>query len=239
MKDMPAIPKNAQQRSVRRLPVDPDKVRILLADDHQIVLDGLRSLLEKHDGMTIVAEARDGRSAVRCAADLSPDIVLMDISMPGLNGIEAARQIIAGRASTRVLILSVHSDERFISRALEAGASGYMLKECAINEVIHAINTIRDGQRYLSPKICTIVIEDFIRHLSAAEPSGSPSLTPSEIETLQLLAEGKNTKEIAITLHVSGKAIEARRRRVMDKLGAGSVADLVKYAIREGLTTLE
>ena len=231
LKDRPAASKKAPQ--------PPGKVRILLADDHQIVLDGLRSLFEKHAGMNIVAEVRDGRSAVSRATELSPDVVLMDISMPDLNGIEATRQIVAHRPAARVLILSVHSDERFVSRAFGAGAYGYLLKECAISEVVQAINTVLAGQHYLSPKICTIVIEDYVRHLSTDTPAGRSPLDPRENEILQLLAEGRNTKEIAATLHVSGKAIEARRRRIMDKLGAGNLAELVKHAIREGLTTLE
>jgi two-component system, NarL family, response regulator NreC len=214
-------------------------IKILLADDHQIMRIGLRSLIEKQPDMEVVAEAQDGREALRYAAELRPDVVIMDIGMPGLNGIEATRQIIAENPHVKIIALSMHSDRRFVSGMLEAGAAGYLLKDCAFEELVYALKTISNNQTYLSPAITGIVIEDYVRQLSSEESSALSVLTAREREVLQLLAEGKTTKQIAVSLHVSAKTIETHRSQIMEKLNIHSVAELTKFAIREGLTSLD
>ncbi len=212
--------------------------RILLADDHKIVRDGLRSLLEKQPGMDVVAEADNGRTTVRLARELLPDLVIVDIGMPGLNGIEATRQIVAENPRIRVVALSMHSDRRFVAQMFKAGASAYLLKDCAFEELAQAVQVVLAGRTYLSPQVAGTVVEDYIRHLAATDGSGFSVLTAREREVLQLLAEGNSTKQIANSLHVSMKTVETHRQQIMNKLNVQSVADLVKYAIREGLTSL-
>lgn len=214
-------------------------IRILLADDHKILREGLRSLLEKQHDMEIIAEAENGRTTVQLVEELLPDVVIMDIVMPDLNGIEATRQIIAKAPGVKVVALSMYSDRRFIIEMLKAGASGYLLKYCAFEELINAIKSVVTNQIYLSPKIADLVIKNFVRHLSKADLSVSSVLTNREREVLQLLAEGKSTKQIASALNVSTKTIEVYRQQIMNKLDIRSVAELTKYAIREGMTSLE
>lgn len=215
------------------------KVRILIADDHKIVRDGLRALLEKQAGMEVIAEAENGRKAVRLARELCPDIVIIDIGMPDLNGIDAARQIIAEVDQVKIIALSMHSDKRFVAQMFKAGASAYLLKDCAFEELAQAVDIVVAGQTYLSPEIAGPVMEDYVRHLTTTDSSGFSVLTAREREVLQLLAEGKATKEVAAQLHVSIKTIETHRQQIMNKLKVRSLADLTKYAIREGLTSLE
>jgi DNA-binding NarL/FixJ family response regulator len=215
-------------------------IRILLADDHKIVRLGLRTLLENQPGMEVVAEAQDGREAFQMVREFLPDVVVMDIAMPELNGIEATRLITAEYPNIKVIALSMHSDRRFVARMLEAGASGYLLKDCAFEELAHAINAVYENQTYLSSDITGVVIGDYLRQLSSKSPSSLFSLlTPREREVLQPLTEGKTTKQIAALLHVSVKTIETHRSQIMEKLDIHSVAELTKYAIREGITTLE
>lgn len=213
-------------------------VRILLADDHRIVRQGLVALLEKQTDLKVVATAEDGRKTVRLAKELRPDLVIMDIAMPVLNGIEACRQILAEAPHTKVIALSMHSDRRFVTGMLQAGASGYLLKDCAYDELMNAITQVKAGHIYLSPRITSTVVEDYVRKLSPMDSSVFQVLTAREREVLQLLAEGKTTKEIAASLHVSVKTIETHRKQIMDKLNVHSLAELTKYAIREGLTFL-
>ena len=213
-------------------------VRILLADDHTIILDGLCSLLGKNQDFKVVGRASDGTSAVRLAASLSPDIVIMDVSMPGLNGIDAARRILAENPKTKIIALSMHNDGRYISAALKSGAMGYILKESAFEELIAAIRTVMKGQCYLSASIAAVVIKDYIRHLEKTESGVFSVLTPREREVLQALSEGLSTKEIASRLGVSIKTVETYRSQIMEKLDIHSVAELTKYAIREGITSL-
>ncbi len=214
-------------------------IKIILADDHKIVRDGLRSLLEKHSGMEVVAEASDGREAMKLIRELKPDVVVMDITMPDLNGIEATRQITSGYPKVKVVALSVHSDKRFVLGMLQAGAAGYLLKDCAFEELADAIRAVVESHTYLSPEISDIVIKDYVRQSSSPERVVSSSLTAREREVLQLMAEGSATKTIASTLNVSVKTVETHRQHIMNKLNTRSVAELTKYAIREGLTSLE
>lgn len=214
-------------------------VRILIADDHQILREGLAALLGKQPDFQVVAEAEDGRQAVRLAQELQPDLVVMDIGMPGLNGIEATRQILTGCPQTRIIALSMHSDKRFVTEMLKAGAAGYLLKYCASEELVTAIRTVLTRRIYLSPDIAGIVVEDYVSKAAATEATAFTRLTSREREVLQLLAEGKSTRQIADTLHVSIKTVEVHRKQIMDKLGLQSLADLIKYAIREGLTTVD
>ncbi|MBM4273774.1 MAG: response regulator transcription factor [Deltaproteobacteria bacterium] len=214
------------------------KVKILLADDHQIVREGLNSILSKRPDMQVVGEAEDGRTAVRLARELAPHVVIIDIGMPELNGIEATRQIVAEVPGVKVIALSMHSDKRFVSGMLKAGASGFLLKYCASEELIRAIQTVRANRVYLSPEITGIVVEDYKQKLEEDEASAYKILSPREREVLQLLAEGKTTRQIAEALHVTVKTIEVHRKQMMDKLGLGSFADLIKFAIREGLTSV-
>ena len=213
-------------------------VRILLADDHTIILDGLCSLLGKNQDFKVVGRASDGMSAVRLAASLSPDIVIMDVSMPGLNGIDAARRILAENPKTKIIALSMHNDGRYISAALKSGAMGYILKESAFEELIAAIRTVMKGQCYLSASIAAVVIKDYIRHLEKTESGVFSVLTPREREVLQALSEGLSTKEIASRLGVSIKTVETYRSQIMEKLDIHSIAELTEYAIREGITSL-
>lgn len=214
-------------------------IRVLLVDDHAIIREGLRSLLEKQSEMEVIADTDDGRKALDLVRELLPNIVIMDISMPGLNGIEATRQIIAEFPDVKVIALSIHSKRRFVADMLSAGATGYILKECLFDELVQAIKAVAAGRRYLSPKITDVVVNDYVKRLSASVESPFEALKTREREVLQLVAEGKSMKQIALELHVSTKTIEANRRQIMQKLDIHSVAELTKYAVREGLTTLE
>jgi DNA-binding NarL/FixJ family response regulator len=213
-------------------------LRILLADDHKIMREGLRTLLEKQPDMEVIAEAENGRTTVALSRKLKPDVVIIDIAMPDLNGIEATRQIIADTPDVKVTALSMLSDTKFVREMLSAGASGYLLKDSAFEELGKALHTIVNNQTYLSPKIASLVVKDYLGNI-AKDSSTFPVLTNREREVLQLFAEGKTTKQIASCLYVSVKTIETHRKKIMDKLGFKSIAELTKYAIREGLTSLD
>lgn len=213
-------------------------IRIILADDHKIIREGLKALLEKQQGMEVVAEAQDGISTVRLAKKLLPDIVIMDIGMPDMNGIDATRSITSETKNVKIIALSMHSDRRFVLEMLKAGASGYLLKDSAFEELTLAINTVMSGQPYLSPKITDVVIKEYIHAMPKNEVSVFTALTNREREVLQLIAEGKSTKQIASYLNVSVKTIETHRQQIMEKLNIHSIAELTKYAIREGITSL-
>jgi DNA-binding NarL/FixJ family response regulator len=213
--------------------------KVLIADDHKIVREGLRALIEKHETMEVVAEAENGLEAVRLVRKLQPDVVIMDLGMPEMNGIEATREVTAHNPKIKVIALSMHSDKRFVLQMIKAGASGYLLKDSAFEELITAIKTVVSNKSYLSPKITDVVIKDYLQTLSKGDMSAFSVLTVREREVLQLLAEGRSTKEIAGSLNVSVKTVESHRQQVMEKLNIHSVAELTKYAIREGLTSLE
>jgi len=214
-------------------------IRILLADDHKIVRDGLRALIEKQSGMEVIAEAGDGRSTVQMVQELLPNVVIMDIAMPDMNGIEATRQITATAPNVKIVALSMHSNKRFVAEMLKAGASGYLLKDCAFEELNNAMRAVIANRTYLSPKIADIIIKDYTRLFPKTEFSVFSILTLREREVLQLLAEGKTTKEISSSLNISAKTVETYRKQIMDKLDIHSIAELTKYAVREGLTSLE
>lgn len=215
-------------------------IRVMLVDDHQIVREGLRSLLASREGVQVIGEAGDGRAAITLSQELRPDVVVMDIGMPDLNGIEATRRIRADQPRVKVVALSMHSDRRFLTEALKAGASGYLLKDSAFDELEVAIRAVHAGQTYLSPRITDAVVEGYLRQRSTPEePSVFAVLSPREREVLQLVAEGHATKQIASSLHVSVKTVETHRRQIMNKLSIHSVAELTKYAIREGLSSVE
>ena len=210
-----------------------------MVDDHAIIREGLRSLLEKQPNMEVLADTDEGRKAVELTRELLPDVVIMDVTMAGLNGIEATRLITSEFPEVKVIALSIHSQRRFIADMLSAGAAGYILKECLFDELVQAIQAVAVGGRYLSPRIADVVVDDYVKRLSTTVDSPLSGLTGREREVLQLVAEGKSTKEIALELHVSTKTIEANRRQIMEKLDVHSVAELTKCAVREGLTTLE
>ena len=212
--------------------------KILIADDHKILREGLRSMLQSEKGFEVVGEAGDGRTAVSMAMERHPDVVIIDIAMPDLNGIEATRQINAKLPRVKVIALSMYADGRFIRDVLDAGASGYLLKDSAFEELSGAIRAVAKGGMYLSPAITEVVIKNYVQSSPSVSRPARSILTAREREVLQPLAEGKTTKEIAGLLGVSVKTIETHRKQVMDKLKIRSVAELTKYAIREGLTSL-
>ena len=213
--------------------------RIILADDHNIMREGLRSILENELRMQVVGQADDGRTAVELAKKLKPDIIIMDISMPELNGLEATRLIVQDVPGVKVIALSMHSDKRYVSEMLNAGASGYLLKHSAMDELSQAIQTVLANKKYISPDIAGVVIDDYLHHLSSVKPAEATALTAKEREVLQLISEGKSTKEIAAKLHVSVPTIDTHRQHIMEKLRIYNIAELTKYAIRQGLTSLE
>jgi DNA-binding NarL/FixJ family response regulator len=212
---------------------------IVLADDHRVMREGMRSLLEKERGFSVVGEAQNGREALHLVREKKPDVVVMDIGMPDLNGIDATRRIAVEVPTVKVVALSMHSDRRFVTGMLEAGAKGYVLKSGAYEEVVAAIRAVISGRIYTSPEVTDVVMQDYVRKLTHPEPAPESPLTPREREVLQLMAEGKTTKKIAQALHVSVNTVDTHRHRIMAKLDLHSVAELTKYAIREGLTELE
>lgn len=217
-----------------------ETIRVILADDHKLVRAGIKSLLENSDGVIVIGEAGDGREAIELTGKLNPDMVFLDIGMPELNGLEAAVRIKKDYPDVEVIILSMHIDEEYVIQALNAGASGYLLKDSAPNELKLALSTVRKGNTYISPAIPREMVEDYRRRLKTAA-STEETFTPRETlssrqkEVLQLIAEGNSTRDIAEKLFVSIKTIETHRSQIMKKLGINDVPGLVKYAIKKGL----
>lgn len=211
-------------------------ITVLIADDHAVVRDGLRLLLENQSDIRVIGEVADGREAVEAAVRLKPDVVLMDLAMPLLNGTEAAAQIIEKQETAKIVMLSMHSTVEHVFRALQAGALGYLRKESAGSEVVDAVRAVHAGRRYLSQKITESMVDDYIRKRTTDSPLDS--LSQRERAILQLLVEGKSGIEIARLLHVSPKTVDTYRSRMMQKLGIGDLPGLVKFALQHGLTTL-
>ena len=216
------------------------EIRLVLADDHDMVREGLKALLDKEAGMQVVGEADNGAKTVALAARLVPHVVVMDVAMPDLNGIEATRRIVAGNPHTRVVALSGHANKEFVREMLTAGASAYVLKTHAYEELVRAVREVMKARKYLSPDIARGVVDDYVALSSSiGENPDFVSLTDREREVLQELAEGKTTRDMAAALGVSVKTVETHRRNIMEKLNLHSVAELTKYAIRAGVTSID
>jgi two-component system response regulator NreC len=212
------------------------KVRILLADGHTVMRAGLRALLERQPNLEVVGEAGDGRQSVELASSHVPDVVVMDIAMPNLNGVEATRRMVRKQPTISVVILSMYSDESYVMRALEAGARAYLLKDSAVTDLIRAIEAVSQGKSFFSPKISRILAEEYVRALKQKGVADSYELlTPREREILQLLAEGKTNKEVATSLNISVYTAETHRGNILQKLNLHSTAELVLYAVRKGI----
>ena len=211
------------------------EIRILLADDHAVIRSGLRLVLEREPGFRVVAEAADGKDAIRLAAELSPDVAVLDVAMPNLNGIEAARQITVAER-TSVIMLSMHSDEGYVLRALNVGARGYLLKESPEEDLIAAVKAVHAGKAYFSPAISRVLVDDYVRQMRKRGLEDSYELlTAREREILQLLAEGKSNKDVAGRLGLSTYTVETHRGNLMEKLNLHSVPELILYAVRKGI----
>jgi two-component system response regulator NreC len=212
------------------------KIRVLLADDHTLIRGGLRLLIEQHPDICVIGEANDGRAAVAMAGELKPEVAVLDIGMPNLNGIEAAQQITTAEPGVAVVILSMHRDETYILRALKSGARGYLLKDSAEADLVTAIRSVAEGKSFFSPAVSKVLLEDYVRklHRSGGEDSYD-LLSAREREVLQLIAEGKSNKEIANMLHLSVYTVETHRANIMEKLKLKSVAELILYAVRKGI----
>jgi DNA-binding NarL/FixJ family response regulator len=213
------------------------KLRILIADDHALVRRGARSVLHSRHGWKVVAEAENGREAIRKAIDLKPDVAVVDIGMPDLDGIEVARQIREAVPETKVLVLTMHESDHMVRRALDAGASGYLLKSDLTDSLRQAVKAVAEGERFLTPKVSEIVLHGFLKTKSQHQPGDGAvaRTTPREIEIIRLLAEGKTNKEIAALLGIAVRTVETHRSRIMLKLGVHSLAELIHYAMRHGL----
>ncbi|NJD92067.1 MAG: response regulator transcription factor [Geobacter sp.] len=215
------------------------KLKILLVDDHTIMREGLRALIEKDPAAAVVGEACDGAAAVKLADELLPDLVVMDLTMPVMNGIDATREITRKHPDIKVLALSMESDRYFVVEALKAGASGYLLKDSAFAEISEALNTVVRGETFLPQKIATLLVKEFLQCIPDEISPTFESLSPREREILQMVADGKNAKEIAFQLGTSIKTVENQRNAIMNKLNLFSIAELTKYAVRHGLTPLK
>ena len=215
------------------------KIKILLADDHKILRNGMRSMIDKEPDFEVVGEAENGITAVQMACDLNPDVVIMDIAMPGINGVDATREILSKAPEIKVLALSTYSEKQFIFAMLKAGALGYLVKDCAFEELVAAVRSVAENKIYIAPKVLNIVVKEYLNHESQELPKDDVHLTPRERDVLRLITKGKNTKEIASELYVSVKTIETHRQNIMNKLGIHNVAELTLYAVQIGLIILD
>lgn len=212
------------------------KIRILLADDHTLIRGGLRLIIEQHPDLSVVGEAEDGRQAVALAATLKPDVAVLDIGMPNLNGIEAAKQITAGDSGAAVVVLSMHRDETYILRALKAGVRGYLLKDSAESDLVRAVRSVAERKSFFSPAVSKVLLDDYMQKLKRTGAEDSYDLlTPREREILQLVAEGKSNKEVAAILNLSVHTVETHRSNIMEKLKLKSLPELILYAVRKGI----
>ncbi|MEN3325156.1 response regulator transcription factor [Mariniflexile soesokkakense] len=211
------------------------KIKILLVDDHRILRDGIRNVIEKNASMLVVGEAKDGREAIKLSNQLKPDVVIMDIAMDGLNGVEATRRIVQENPETRVIALSMHSNRRFIIGMFKAGAYGYLLKDCDSEELIKAIKTVAINQKYITQNISSVILSEII----SVHQEEEVNLTAREKEILQLIAEGKSSKDIGEILFLSSKTVDSHRKNIMDKLELHSLQELTRYAISIGLISLD
>jgi DNA-binding NarL/FixJ family response regulator len=212
-------------------------INVVLADDHKVLRHGLSEAVKNEDGMEVIGQAGNGRQAVSLAKKLSPDIIIMDIAMPDLNGIEATRQILKENPHIKIIALSMHPNRKLIHEMFKAGAKGYLLKDCEYEELISAVRIVMKGKIYLSPSITGVVVDNYLLSSDADKDGAFTMLSDREREVLQLIAEGKTTKQIALKLHVSPKTVEGHRTRIMHKLDIDNIANLTKYAIQEGLTS--
>jgi DNA-binding NarL/FixJ family response regulator len=213
-----------------------NRIRIILADDHQLMRDGLRELLEKQEDLAVVGEADNGWQAVELTRSHKPDVVIMDVAMPELNGVGATRELLQVHPRAKVLGLSMHPTGRVVSEMLCAGACGYLVKSCALDELVTAVRTVSRGKTYLSPEIAGTVVDSYVRNAPGEAGQAGALLSDRESQVLQLVAEGKSTKEIAGELSITSKTVDTHRQHIMDKLGIRTIAELTKYAVREGLT---
>jgi DNA-binding NarL/FixJ family response regulator len=211
--------------------------KILLVDDHQVLREGLRSMLERQPDMEVVGEAADGTAALRLVRELGPDLVIMDVNMPGMDGIDVTRLISRDHPNVKVLALSMYLRRTFVCEMLKSGATGYLLKESAFAEIVEAIHTVLRGERYVSSRVAGLLVDEYVQQ-GQRDPNHA-HLTKKEFDVVRMLADGKSSKEIAMITGTSVKTVDACRRRVMQKLNVRSIAELVKYAIREGLTTVD
>ncbi len=223
--------KNVRQSAANQ----PDRIRVLLVDDHALFREGIGAILQEVPDIQVVGQASNGREAVELAATLEPDVILLDVTMPLLNGAEAARRILAGNGHARILALSMHDELEYVEQLLEAGAAGYLRKGSSSEALLEAVRRVAGGEAYLDGAIAEAVLKEHAR-LLAASKTASP-LTPRQVEVLQLIAEGASTKEIAFQLHVSGKTVETLRRQIMSRLDTHTIAGLTRYALRHGLTS--
>lgn len=214
------------------------ELRLLIGDDHRLVRHGLRKILETRPEWEVVAEVGDGRDAVARAAELQPDVAILDIGMPLLNGIDAAQQIVQKSPKTRVLILSMHADEAYVTRALKAGATGYLLKDSADTDLLNGVAAVAAGHSFFSPTVAKLMLDDYVRRVSHAETADKyTTLSPREREIFQLVAEGRTNREVADILEISAATVETHRARILQKLEIHNTAELVLYAVRRGIVS--